>query len=54
MGETRVVNSVCYPIGGFTVLDTSGTPVSLALILQSQRVATRGQLLNCRYRTNEE
>lgn len=48
------MNSICYNVGGFTVLDTPVTPVSLVLILQSQRVATSGQLLNCKYRTNEE
>jgi len=53
-GRNRVVNGIHCIIGGCTVLDTSVTPVSLAFILQSQRVATHGQLLNCRYRTNEE
>lgn len=53
-GRKRVVNGIHCIIGRCTVLDTSVTSVSLAFILQSQRVATRGQLLNCRYRTNEE
>ena len=53
-GRNRVVSGIHCIIGGCTVLDTSVTPVSLAFILQSQRVSTHGQLLNCRYRTNEE
>lgn len=53
-GRKRVVNGIHCIIGRCTVLDTSVTSVSLAFIFQSQRVATHGQLLNCRYRTNEE
>ena len=53
-GRNRVVSGIHCIIGGCTVLDTSVTPVSLAFILQSQRVSTHGQLLNCRSRTNEE
>ena len=53
-GRNRVVNGIHCIICGCTVLDASVTPVSLAFILQSQRVATHGQLLNCRYRTSEE
>lgn len=42
-GRNRVVNGIHCIIGGCTVLDASVTPVSLAFILQSQRVATHGQ-----------